>query len=108
MALDFLREKGLALVTRNFRCRLGELDLIMNDDGCLVIVEVRYRAANRFASAAHTVDFRKQQKIVRATAYYLGRNPRLAEAPVRFDIIAIDGASDGDDRIQWTRDAFRT
>ena len=67
-ALTFLRQQGLQLVTRNFRCRLGEIDLIMLDAGCIVVVEVRYRNDNRFASAALSVDRHKQSKLLRTAS----------------------------------------
>ena len=54
--LGFLKNKGLRPVTRNYRCRHGEVDLIMLDGDCLVFVEVRYRSSRSFAQAALTVD----------------------------------------------------
>ena len=110
VALDYLRAKGLELLTRNFRCRLGEIDLVMRDDACLVFVEVRYRAANRFGTAASSVDNRKQAKIARTARLFLGRNPALADRTVRFDVVAFDGADGHDNdkgRLQWIKDAFR-
>jgi putative endonuclease len=107
LALGHLTSNGLKLVEHNFRCRLGEIDLVMRDNDCLVFVEVRYRSSNRFASAAHSVDERKQAKIVRTAEIFLGKNPRLSNWPVRFDVVAFDGAESDQDKLQWTRDAFR-
>ena len=62
IALRYLEGRGLRTVDRNFRCRLGEIDLIMLDGDCLVFVEVRYRSGKRIAPAVLTVDRFKQQK----------------------------------------------
>ena len=106
-ALKFLQRNGLRLIRKNFRCRFGELDLIMRDRDCLVIVEVRYRLSAEFATPAVTVDDRKQSKIVRATLAFQSVTRRFREWPVRFDVIAILHTEDGPGTIQWIKDAFR-
>ena len=105
-ALRYLEARGLETLARNFRCRLGELDLVMRDGDCLVFVEVRFRAGN-FVAPALSVDGRKQRKLVQAAGLYLSRKPRLADMPVRFDVISVERAPDARGRIQWIRDAFR-
>ncbi len=107
LALDFLFAAGLELVERNFHCRLGELDLVMRERDCVVIVEVRSRRDGQFLQPGLTVDRPKQGRIERAAAMFLASRPDLGEAPVRFDVVAIEEASDGPGKIQWTRDAFR-
>jgi putative endonuclease len=107
LALNYLRRHGLQLVERNFRCRLGEVDLILRDKTCLVFVEVRYRASNRFASATLSVDGRKQAKIARTAAIYLSQHPGLSNCTVRFDVVAFDRPEPAQCALQWTRDAFR-
>ncbi len=97
----------MALVMRNFRCRLGEIDLIMTDDDCLVFVEVRYRGRNRFVAAKLTVDGHKQRKIIRTAALFIARKSRFANSVVRFDVVAIDTNASGEETIEWIRDAFR-
>jgi putative endonuclease len=103
----FLIERGLATVTRNFSCRLGEIDLVMRDGGCLVFTEVRFRAGRRLAAASLSVDRRKQAKLVRTAALFLGRHQRLATLPTRFDVVAIDVDDRGRRSLEWIRDAFR-
>ncbi|MBT8144062.1 MAG: YraN family protein, partial [Gammaproteobacteria bacterium] len=93
--------RGLQLVARNFRCRSGELDLIMRSDDLLVVVEVRSRSHDRHLSPSDSIDRRKQVKIVRATEYFLARHAALAHLPVRLDVISITG-----DQIDWIPDAF--
>ena len=105
-ALKFLQQEGLRLVTRNFRCRTGELDLVMRDGACLVIVEVRYRSG-KFVAPALSVDDRKQMKLARAASFFLAGNPTFCDLAVRFDVVAVGRASDTRGRIQWIRDAFR-
>lgn len=106
-AESFLRAHGLKPVTRNFSCRLGEIDLVMHDGQCLIVVEVRYRAGRRLAPAHLTVDRRKQQKLVRAAAMFLARHPGYAVSPLRFDVIAIEVDDRGRKTVNWIRDAFR-
>ncbi|HET6630803.1 MAG TPA: YraN family protein [Woeseiaceae bacterium] len=106
-ALAHLEARGLTLVTRNFRCRLGEIDLVMLHRGTLVFVEVRSRKSSRFASAAESVDLRKQRKLARAAGFFLLRRRAFRHHPVRFDVVALDGPSPARYAIQWVRDAFR-
>jgi putative endonuclease len=107
LALNHLKANGLKLIEKNFQCRLGEIDLILRERDCLVFAEVRYRASNRYACAAHSVDERKQAKIARTAAIYLSQRPELADCTVRFDIVAIDDVDSSPNTLQWMRDAFR-
>jgi putative endonuclease len=102
-----LQQKGLSPVQRNFQCRLGELDLIMRDGECLVIVEVRFRNSHSFVPAGLTVNQRKQQKLLRTTALFLAWNERFANCPVRFDVVGVDADARGEMTINWIQDAFR-
>jgi len=104
-ALAFLLSEGLRLVSRNFRCRGGEIDLVMLHHGYLVFVEVRYRQSTQFLMPALTVDLHKQRKILRTAAMFLARHNRFAQHTVRFDVVAITGARQR--RTQWLQDAFR-
>lgn len=107
LAFEHLSSSGLDPITRNFRCRMGEIDLVMQDMDCLVFVEVRYRKANRFAAAACSVDRHKQRKLERAAAVFLGQHPQYCDHPVRFDVVAFDAAADDRCTLQWLKDAFR-
>jgi len=107
-ALEHLSCSGLKLIGKNFRCRMGEIDLIMLDRDCLVFVEVRYRAANRFTTAAGSVDRHKQRRLARAAAAFLGRHRQYGEHAIRFDVVAFDAVPDGQCTLQWLQDAFRT
>ncbi len=105
LALDYLLARGLVAITRNFRCRGGEIDLIMLDGDCLVFIEVRYRATAVFSPASHTVDRHKQRKIVRSAAMFNARNHRYAMHTMRFDVVAVEGEEKP--TIDWITDAFR-
>ena len=107
LAFRYLKQRGLIPVHRNFACRLGELDLIMRDESCLIIVEVRFRSHRSFVPAELTVDRRKQSKIVRTAAMFLAWNERFACMPLRFDVVAVDADAHGETTLKWIRDAFR-
>lgn len=104
-AQGYLERQGLKLLTRNYRCPHGELDLIMTDGRSTVFVEVRLRRNRRFGSGADSIDARKQGKLTAAALHYLQRHPVQAQRPARFDVISI-GAGDNDAAIDWITDAF--
>ena len=106
VALDYLRAKGLELVESNYRCRLGEIDLILKDDDELVVAEVRLRSSGHFGTPAETITGRKRNRIIRATLHFISTRPEFRDAPVRFDVVAIDRRA-GQLRSEWIRDAFR-
>ncbi len=95
----------MRVVARNYRCRAGEIDLVMSDRGALVFVEVRYRRDARFGTALETITPRKRARLVRAASHFLQSHPRLQDSPCRFDSIGIDGEGEAA-TIQWIRDAF--
>lgn len=100
MALAYLKRQGLKAKTRNYRCKGGEIDLIMQDGQELVFVEVRYRSNKDFGGAAASVTPTKQKRIVVAAQHYL---LSLNSTPAcRFDVVAIDGQGEMD----WIRNAF--
>ncbi len=104
-ALAMLQKAGLRLLERNFRCRFGEIDLIMREGSVLVFVEVRHRSSARFGSAAESVTPRKLQRLLAAARVYLGRHAEFGDCPMRFDLFGIDGASGkADPLIQWHRE----
>jgi len=107
LAFDHLVEYGLRPVARNFRCRGGEIDLIMLDEDCLAFIEVRYRASSSFGRASETVDVRKQQKIIRTAALFIARNKAFALHTMRFDVFAVEGPSAQATGVHWIKDAFR-
>jgi len=107
LARRHLESAGLECLAANYRCRLGELDLLMQTGNTLVVVEVRYRGAGARYSARDSVSPSKQRRIVRATEQFLCRHPRYAQMEFRFDVVCIDVSADGRPRLQWLEDAFR-
>ncbi len=114
-AARLLRDAGLKIITRNYRCKLGEIDLVCRDGETLVFVEVRFRSARGFASAAASVTRAKQRRLVAAAQHYLQRQ-RLAErTPCRIDVVTFDSAAGlagapcqrpHKDEIQWVKNAI--
>jgi putative endonuclease len=100
-AVALLVSHGVQILERNFRRRLGEIDIIGRERDTLIIVEVRMRASNEFGGAAASVNFRKQTKLRRAAALLLQQRPDLKGLRVRFDVIAVSPAG-----IDWIKHAF--
>ena len=96
----FLKASGLALVARNWRCRFGEIDLIMKDSATLVFVEVRKRQSQRFGGAIASIGTQKQAKLQRAIGLYLSTLPNTPAC--RVDAVLFDGKSTP----VWERNIF--
>jgi putative endonuclease len=108
LACRHLEACGLRLLERNYRCRAGEIDLVMLEGSVLVLVEVRSRSTAGHGSAASTVGARKQQRFIRAARHLMLRRPAWRRLQARFDVVAIDADAAGEPRLTWIRDAFRT
>lgn len=102
----FLARRGFLLIATNYRCRLGELDLVGLDGDTLAVVEVRYRGPGSLAGPAESLTRTKQARIVAATRHFLMTHPAHGGRPVRFDLVAISGDG-GENDIEWLRGAFR-
>lgn len=102
-AARFLGAAGLELVRRNYRCRMGELDLIARQGNLLIVAEVRLRSSERYGGAAASITGAKRQRIVRTTRHLLARYPSLQKCSVRFDALLIAGE---DGPIEWIKGAF--
>jgi len=101
-----LADSGMRLLARNYRCKQGELDLVMRDADTVVFVEVRYRRKNQWGSAVETVDWRKQKRLIAAAHHYLITHPHLADQPCRFDVVAAEGNPADPASYRWIREAF--
>lgn len=100
-AAAFLTAQGYRVLTRNFRCRLGEIDLIAKEEDCLVFVEVKYRSGRGVGLPEEAVDLKKQRTISKVAMYYLMTHVGRTDIPCRFDVVAIDGKE-----IRLHRNAF--
>jgi putative endonuclease len=101
MAAAFLQARGLTILERNYRCRLGEIDLVAREGGTTVFVEVRQRASSAFGGAAASITSAKRLKLLRAARHYMSRLRTLPEC--RFDALLIEGEPP---QIEWIRNAF--
>ena len=90
-AARFLKKKHYRILTRNYRCRAGEIDLIARKRGLVAYVEVKYRAHR--AAAPFAVTAHQKQRIRRAAALFLAHNPGLASFDQRFDVLVVSRSS---------------
>ncbi len=100
MAACFLEKRGFTVLTRNFCCRGGEIDLVCRDGKALVFVEVRMRRNSAYGGAGASITATKQRRIVLAAQHYLVAHAKT-DSDCRFDCILLDGET-----IEWIRDAF--
>lgn len=101
VAAAYLQQQGLTLITGNYQCRFGELDLIMRDGKTLVFVEVRMRSNASFGGAGMSITPSKQQKLARTAEHYLQQH---GSAACRFDVVLMTKPST--ENIEWIRNAF--
>jgi putative endonuclease len=104
-ACKYLEKKGFTLLTRNYRCRSGEIDLIMQDCEEIVFVEVRVRNNLDFGSAVESVNYQKQQKIIKTANTFLSHKNWVDKVNCRFDVIGISYANTKAS-LEWIKDAF--
>ncbi len=104
LAARFLRKKGYKILARNFKTPVGEIDIIAEDRGALVFVEVKTRSDESFGHPFEAVNHKKMNKI-RTTALYYLKNVCKKEVPSRFDVLSIR-SREGKDEIEHILDAF--
>lgn len=104
-ALAYLKRAGLKLIARNYRCKAGEIDLVMLDGRTLVLVEVRFRSSLAYGGPAASVTWRKQRRLIIAARHLFMTRADLRRFPARFDVIAITPGFDGPE-IRWVKSAF--
>ncbi len=112
-AEQYLQQKGLKTKQKNYRCKVGEIDIVMTDRDSLVFVEVRSRKHKDYGSAFESVNRHKQQKLVRAAKHYLQANKLTDKIPCRFDVVsvsslALDTKQNNGSQIEWITNAFST
>ncbi|HYA19368.1 MAG TPA: YraN family protein [Burkholderiales bacterium] len=102
VAATFLQNQGLKLLETNYRCRFGEIDLVLRDGDTLVFAEVRLRTDANFGGAAASITAKKREKLLKAARHYLAS--RRGTAPCRFDAVLLSGMRRRD--IEWIKSAF--
>jgi len=105
IACKYLESHGLRLVTKNFRTKCGEIDLIMRDKDVIVFTEVRYRKNNNYGTPIATINHPKQRKLQNAAQLYLQRTHTLNTVFSRFDVVGIEGSL-VKPNVTWIKNAF--
>jgi putative endonuclease len=88
LAAQHLITKGYKICDRNWRCRYGEIDIVAQEEGVLIFVEVRSRYSERFGSVVEAVDWKKQRKVRSIASFYLHAKGD-PDCPIRFDAILV-------------------
>ena len=106
LARGYLEARGMKLLCANYRCRYGELDLVMRDGAQAVAVEVRSRRSNRQGGPEASITHRKRRSVMRAAQCFIRDNPRFNGMMLRFDVVGImTGATPA--RFRWIRNALQ-
>jgi putative endonuclease len=102
-AEQLLRQAGCDILARNFRCRMGELDIIARRGALLIIAEVRLRSSSGFGGPGASITAAKRARIVRTARFLLARRPQLTGLAVRFDALLLRSSAGP---IEWIEGAF--
>jgi putative endonuclease len=107
-ALTFIKKKGYRILEKNFRSKVGEIDIIAEQDGVIVFIEVKARTNHEFGHPLNALTPAKQRKIIQTAQSFLARK-RLSEKPMRFDVVALTSKSENDDswEIELLENAFQ-
>lgn len=100
-AAELLISNGLTIIEHNFRCKLGEIDIICKDGDTYVFIEVKYRRTNVAGNPYEAVNYNKQRKICNVATYYKMIKKLPDNGSFRFDVISILGSD-----ITWYKNAF--
>ena len=100
-ALHYLKKRGLIFVQRNFQCRFGEIDLIMQDTHSLIFIEVKFRTNINFGHGSDFIHSKKQNKIIKTASLFLQNTPPLQKKSCRFDVVSIRPS-----KVEWIKNAF--
>jgi len=100
-----LTDAGLKIISQNYLCKMGEVDIIARDKKDLVFVEVRYRKSEYYGGSVASVDKKKQHRVSLAANHYLQKHGLTNKVPCRFDVFAVTGINNHF-RYQWIKAAF--
>ena len=95
----YLEKQGVQILERNYRCKMGEIDIIGRQGDCFIFFEVKYRKSEEFGQALSFVDYKKQRTICRCVAAYCMKHTYITQ--FRYDVIGIT-----DTKIEWIQNAF--
>ncbi|MBU4312149.1 MAG: YraN family protein [Candidatus Omnitrophica bacterium] len=105
LAVDFLKKQGFRIIARNYKTRLGEIDIIGRDKGCISFIEVRSLNSRIFEAPEYTIDRRKQGQISKAALSYIKRYG-LEDKDSRFDVVCVEGVDSASPNIRLIKNAF--
>lgn len=106
VALKYLEDRGLKLVTRNFHASGGEIDLIMREGDAIIFIEVRYRKNSRHHNPAESIDPEKCRRIINTSQLFLQANRKMTALDCRFDVIVLSGPLEKP-AVEWINNAFQ-
>lgn len=101
VAAEYLKSCGYEIIEMNFRCRLGEIDLIAREGDTIVFVEVKYRSRREYGYPSDAVNQKKRMRISNAASYYIWKKYGNRPVPCRFDVVSVQG-----EEILLYRDAY--
>ncbi|MFK7885642.1 MAG: YraN family protein [Gammaproteobacteria bacterium] len=105
-AQAYLEQQGLTPLARNYRCKIGEIDLIMRDGETTVFVEVRHRRSRHYGGARASITHAKMRRVARTAQVFMKHQKMPFETPIRFDVVTIDGALNQQPTTSWLKAAF--
>ena len=105
-AVDFLTRRGYTIILRNFRNRLGEIDIVAKQENTICFIEVKTRTTDTQGNPLEAITYFKKRKLSRLALAYLKQYYGTLEVNARFDVVAITADDDGHNRIQLIEDAF--
>jgi len=100
VSVKFLKKQGYKIMQTNYRCSVGEVDIIAKDNNVLCFVEVKTRKSQEFGLPEEAVDWRKQMKLAKVALTYL-KEKKICEQDLRFDVVSVYP-----DHIKLIKDAF--
>ncbi|MFA9378973.1 MAG: YraN family protein [Lachnotalea sp.] len=89
IAIAYLKSEGYKIIEQNFRCKIGEIDIIANKDGYVRFIEVKYRSDKRKGMPEEAVNYKKQKLICKTASYYIMKHQYSMDIPCCFDVVAI-------------------
>jgi len=105
-ALTFLKKKGYRILEKNFRAKVGEIDIIAEQGGVIIFIEVKARAGHAFGHPFMAITPAKQRKIIQTAKSFLARK-RISDRPMRFDVVALTSDTPGSWKIELLENAFQ-
>lgn len=101
LAIKYLEKNGYMVLSKNFYCKTGEIDIIAKEESYLVFIEVKYRTNDKYGLPADAVNLNKMRKISRTAMFYMLKNNISIDTPIRFDVVVLLK-----DEIQLIKNAF--